>query len=212
MTEERREPLINAPWSALVLVGSIIVAYAWQRLSGADALITQYGVSGAALRQGDYAVLVTSLFLHGGWPHVLGNAAFGLAFATPVARRMGADAKGGAIFFIFYLFCGVLSGLVFALHHWGDAEVAVGASGALAGCMGATSRLMGPGPQLAAFNSPPVVSMAAAWIGINLVFGLFLVGWAPGSGGAPLAWEAHLGGYMAGLILIGPSLRLLGRI
>jgi hypothetical protein len=53
--------------------------------------------------------------------------------------------------------------------------------------------------------------MAVAWLGVNALFGLFLVGWAPGSGGAPLAWEAHLGGYAAGLILIGPTLWFLGR-
>ncbi len=203
--------MFNAPWPAVVLAGAIVAAYVWQINAGGDALLEQYGLSAAALREGRYGVLITSLFLHGGWAHDLGNAAFALAFATPVARRMGADAKGAAIFFIFYLVCGLISGLVFAAFHGSDATIAAGASGAVAGCMGAASRLMGPGPGLAPFRSRPVVSMALAWVGVNAIFGLIFVGWSPGSGGAPIAWEAHLGGYAAGLLLLAPALWLLGK-
>ncbi len=212
MTEQVREPIIKAPWPALVLVAAIIAAYGWQSWSGAERLIAQYGVSGPALRRGDLAVLVTSLFLHGGWAHALTNAAFCLAFATPVARRLGADAEGAALFFIFYIVCGLVSGLVFGLCHWNDDSVAVGASGALAGFMGATSRLLTRERALAPFNSPTVLTMAVAWVAVNLLFGQLLVGWAPGSEGAPLAWQEHLAGYFAGLFLIGPTLRLLGRL
>ncbi|HEY2661773.1 MAG TPA: rhomboid family intramembrane serine protease [Caulobacteraceae bacterium] len=211
MTDDHKEPLFNAPWPAVLLAVAIVAAYVWQLSAGGDALVERYAVSASALRDGRYGVLVTSLFLHGGWAHDLGNAVFALAFATPVSRRMGTDPMGSAMFFIFYLVCGLISGLAFAASHWADASIAAGASGAVAGCMGAASRLMGPGPGLAPFRSRPVVSMAVAWLGVNALFGLFLVGWAPGSGGAPLAWEAHLGGYAAGLILIGPTLWFLGR-
>ncbi len=211
MTSESKEPVFNAPWPALVLTLAIIAAYVWQRSAGGDAWIDPYAVSGLAMQQGRYGVLITSLFLHGSWAHALGNAVFALAFATPVARRMGTDAKGAAIFFIFYLVCGMISGLTFAACHWGEASGAIGASGAVAGCMGAASRLMGPGPRLAPFRSRTVISMAAVWLGVNALFGLVLVGWAPGTGGAAMAWEAHLGGYLAGLLLLQPTLWLLGR-
>ncbi len=211
MTSEAREPVFNAPWPALVLTAAIVAAYVWQQQLGTPELVEHYAVGAPALRSGRYGVLITSLFIHGGWAHALGNAVFALAFATPVSRRMGTDAKGSAVFFIFYLVCGLISGLVFAAFHWSDGNLAAGASGAIAGCMGASSRLMAGGPGLASFRSQPVLSMALAWIGVNALFGLIFVGWAPGSSGAPMAWEAHLGGYAAGLLLLGPMLRLLGR-
>lgn len=204
--------MLNAPWPAVALALAILGAYLWQTHAGSEALLAQYGVSAPALREGRYGVLLTSLFLHGGWGHAAGNAAFALAFATPVCRAMGADAKGAAMFFIFYLLCGLLSGLAFALSHWGDEALAAGASGAVAGCMGATSRLMGGGPGLAPFRSRPVMSMALSWLAVNAIFGLAFVGWAPGSAGAPMAWQAHLGGYLAGLVLFAPFLSLLGKI
>lgn len=211
MESANREPVFNAPWPALVIVGAILLSFLWQTHAGSALMIDRYGLSAPAVRAGDLQVLVTWLFLHGGWGHALGNAAFGLAFATAVSRRMGTDAQGAMVFFIFYLLCGVLSGLAFLAVHWGDSTSTIGASGALAGCMGAASRMRGPGPALDPFSSRPVLAMAGAWLVINLVFGLLLIGWAPGSGGAPLSWEAHLGGYAAGLLLIGPALRLLGR-
>lgn len=203
--------MFNAPWPAVVLAGSIVAAYAVQTVIGSDALLTQYGVSAGALGRGDGLVLITSLYLHASWAHALGNAVFGLAFATPVARRMGGDAKGVVTFAIFYLLCGAFSGWIWALCQREPDVVALGASGGLAGFMGAASRLMVPAPGLAPFFSRTVVSMAAVWVLINLLFGTLLVGWAPGSGGLPMGWQAHIAGYAAGLLLIGPVLRGLGR-
>ena len=212
MTDLERPPLINAPWPVLALVGSIIVAYAAQSAFVSPDVVDRFAVNGLAIADGRYGVLLTSLWLHGGWAHALQNAVFGLAFATPVARRMGPTVAGVSMFFIIYLVCGVFSGLVMALCLPNPADGAIGASGALAGMMGAASRLMTPGPGLAPFRSPTVLGMAGAWVVINLLFGQFLTGWAPGSGGAPIAWEAHLAGYAAGLVLIAPALRLLGRL
>jgi len=211
LTDELREPLIKAPWPAVALPLAIVGAYGAQVWAGSDALIARYGVTAAAVRGGDYAVLVTGLFLHGGWAHALGNAAFCLAFATPVARRMGPGAQAAALFFICYLLCGMASNMVLVLCHWRDDGVAVGASGAVAGLMGAASRMVTREPRLASFTNPTVLSMAGAWIAINLLFGLLLSGWAPGAGGMPIAWQAHLAGYAMGLFLIGPMLRMLGR-
>jgi len=57
-----------------------------------------------------------------------------------------------------------------------------------------------------------VIGMAVAWLVINLLYGLLLVGWAPGAGGAPISWQVHLAGYAAGLFLIAPALSLIGRL
>jgi membrane associated rhomboid family serine protease len=199
--------------SALLVV--ILAAFAMQSWLGADAVAARLGFSPEGLAHGRVAPLVVSLFLHGSWAHVLVNAAFILAFGAPVARRFGLDAAGGAGFVGFFLLCGVLASLGFALLHPSGAEVLVGASGAASGLMAAASRLITRAPGFASFRSPPVISMGVAWVGINLLLamlqGLGFNDLAPGARGAPVAWEAHLAGYAAGLVLFVPALRLMGR-
>jgi membrane associated rhomboid family serine protease len=204
-----REPILTAPWPALLLVGALVACFLVQSAVGVDQTASRYGFSAEGLAQGHWQTLVTSLFLHGGWAHVLGNSAFALAFATPIARRMGIDARGGFAFFAFFVVCGVLSNLGYALILPREAAPLVGASGALAGLMAASSRMMTPGPGLAPLLSRPVISMAAAWILVNLI--VAAVGWAPGAGDAQVAWQAHLTGYVAGLLLFAPALALLRR-
>ena len=208
--DQQRERLINAPWPAITLVAILFVCFLLESAFGVDAVAARLGFAPQDLAHGTWQPLVTSLFLHGGWLHLLSNSAFALAFATPVVRRMGLDASGAVIFFIFFLACGVLSNLGFAALDPRDTAPLVGASGAIAGLMGATSRLLVPGRRLAPFASAPVIGMAASWISVNLVIA-FLPWAAPGAGHAIVAWQAHLAGYAAGLLLIAPALRLLGR-
>lgn len=208
---EQRERAINAPWPVVALIAAILGAYLVQRSVGAEPAMLHYGFSPVSLAQGRWAPLVMALFLHASWVHALANCAFALAFGSPTARRMGVDAVGAAAFFIFYLVCGVLANLVYGAIHAGDVNVVIGASGAVAGLMGAASRLMGAGPGLAPLRSRPVVGMAAAWVLVNVIFGAIFAGWAPGANGAPIAWDVHLAGYAAGLLLFSPTLRLIGR-
>jgi membrane associated rhomboid family serine protease len=211
LVESQRERLINAPWPAMMLVLILIVCFLAQSVLGVDLAASALGFAPRDLGRGVWQTLVTSLFLHGGWLHLLGNSAFALAFGTPVARRMGEDAAGGVVFFLFFLVCGVLANLGFAAMDPHDTSPLVGASGAIAGLMGATSRLMIPGRRLAPFTSPPVIGMAASWLGVNLL--IAFMPWAtPGVGHAIVAWQAHIAGYVAGLLLISPTLRLLGRL
>jgi membrane associated rhomboid family serine protease len=210
--DQRRERAINVPLAVLLLIAVLLAAYAWEAYRGVDTVVTAWGFAPRQLVEGRYITLVSSLFVHGSWPHVLANAAFALAFATPVARRLGEDLLGAAAFLMLYLACGVLAGLGYALTDLQSANFVVGASGAVAGMMGAASRLIGQPPgAIAPFNSPGVIGMAVSWIGINVLFGLVLVGWAPGSGGAPIAWQDHLAGYAAGLLLFSPLLSLMRR-
>ena len=206
---QERERLFNAPWPALALVASLFVCFLLESWVGVDFAASRLGFAPQDLVHGVWQPLFTSIFLHGGWLHLLSNSAFALAFATPVARRMGLDASGGIAFCLFYLTCGVLSNLGFAAIDPHDTAPLVGASGAIAGLMGATSRLMVPSERLAPFRSPAVIGMAASWVAVNLV--IAVIPWAtPGAGHAIVAWQAHLSGYAAGLLLIGPALRLLG--
>ena len=206
-----REPVFNVPWPVMTMLGMLLAAFAVQMLFGVEPLADRYGFRPSDLTDRRYETLVTALFLHGGWEHVLMNAEFLLAFGAAVSRRFGVDIKGAAAFFGFYMVCGVLANLGYAALNPGSPLPVIGASGAVAGLMGAGSRLLGREGELAPFRSQPVMGLAASWLLINVLFGVVLKGWSPGSGGAPIAWQAHLAGYAAGLLLFSPALRVLRR-
>ena len=203
--EPAREPIFNAPWQALALVAVIVGGYALQSRFALDQVAETYAFSPAALSEGRWWTLVTALFLHGNWAHALMNAAFALAFATPVARFFGTRGVGVLAFFAFYLLSGVLSSLGYAALHFGSPAALVGASGAVSGLMGAAARLIaGGGRRLGRIFSSAVLGMGAAWVFVNLLVGVVGSGFVPGTGGAGVAWEAHVAGFLAGVLLIGP--------
>ena len=203
------EPMINAPWPVAAMTVSIIVLYLLQTRFPfvADAL----AFSPRGLLTGDYAGLVTHQFLHGNWAHALMNAAFVLAFGAPVARFLGGRLSGAVAFFLFYVLCGVLAGLGFAALNWGQAVSMVGASGAASGLMGAAARLIGGHGRVGPLFSPAVTSMGGAWILINVIMAFTGGLLFPGGGDAGVAWEAHLAGFAAGVLLVGPFGWLAGR-
>jgi membrane associated rhomboid family serine protease len=205
--DQQREPPFRGPWPVWTIAGLIVLSYAVQdHLLDLGVAAERYGMSGVGLSQGRWETLVTALFIHGSWAHAAMNAVAALAFGAPVARLMGLGLRGAAGFFIFYLACGVLANLGYAAVHPGDAMPLVGASGAVSGLFGGASRLIEHRPRLSPFASRTVVASAASWIVINLVLGL--MHFAPGIGDVQVGWEAHIAGYFAGLILIGPFLAL----
>lgn len=199
-----REPMFNAPWVVLLLTAVIVGGYAVQSRFPLDAVALSYAFSPALLMEGHWERLFTSLFLHGNWTHALMNAGFGLAFGTPVARYFGERLGGAALFFLFYLACGALSSLGYAALHPGEQSALVGASGAVSGLMGGAARLMAghgrPGP----IFSRTVLGMGAVWFAINLLIGLIGSGLLPGTEGATIAWEAHIAGFIAGVLVFSP--------
>ncbi|MBU4433063.1 MAG: rhomboid family intramembrane serine protease [Alphaproteobacteria bacterium] len=205
MTEDRPEPMFNAPWPALLAVASILLStlLLWR---ASDQTIYALALEPARVWRGDVTGLVTSLFVHGGWLHAGMNAAFALAFGAPVARLLGSGARGGALFIAFYIVCGVLAGLGYAAIHPQSTSLVIGASGAVAGLMGAAGRLMDRPGELSGLFAPRVLSLGAAWLIVNLVMAVF--GGFPGMGTGPVAWEAHLFGFVAGAVLIAPVSRL----
>src|SRR6185295_11159369 len=103
--------------------------------------------------------MVSMMFVHGGWAHAIMNALAALAFGPPVARLLGSDLRGAALFFLFYLVCGVLANLGYSLLHLGSIDPVVGASGAVSGLMGAATRLFGREQGLSPILSRPVLSL-----------------------------------------------------
>jgi len=206
-TPERRpprEPVFNAPGPAIALVVIILGGYALQTRFPMEAVVDAFGFSPQALAQGRWYVLVSALFVHGSWGHAFTNAAFALAFATPVARFFGPRPSGVGVFFVFYLLCGALSSLGYAALHPEQATPLVGASGAVSGLMGAASRLIDGRGRVGRILSASVLGMGGAWLGVNLLVGLLGGGFVPGANGATVAWEAHVAGFFAGVLAIGP--------
>lgn len=200
-----REPVFNAPWPVTALAAAIVGGYALQSLFPLEAVVMAWGFTPVLLAERP-ETLLTAVFLHGSWPHALMNAAFAVAFGAPAARFLGAGPRGVATFALFYAVCGVLANLVFAAVHPHEAIPLVGASGAVSALMGATARLIAGRGWIGPILSPPVLALGAATIVINLL--VVVTGLAPGLGDASIAWEAHLGGYVAGVLLFGAAARL----
>ena len=206
-----REPLLNAPWPSLAVVAAILLSYAWQvTLGGGEAAALNLGFAPADLDHGRWSGLITVLFVHGAWAHAIMNAVAALAFGPPVARLLGGNARGILAFFGFYLLCGVVSCLGYAALHLHDPEPVIGASGAVSGLMGGASRLLAGGDRLSPLRSKPVISLGLGWAAANAVLAVFSV--TPFMPDAKIAWEAHIAGYVFGLLLIGPLAQGLGRV
>ena len=204
-----REPMFNAPWTIVVLCVGLIALYAVQVFTVNDAMLAELALTPAALAAGHWQTLVTSLFLHGSWPHVLMNSVAALAFGPPVARLMGLGPRGAVVFLLFYLVCGVAGSLGFVLADPHDTSPVVGASGAISGLLGAASRIIQGHGRIGPIRGQTVIGMAIAWAIVNVVLGIS--GLTPGAMGMPVAWQAHLAGYAAGVLLVGPFARLAGR-
>jgi membrane associated rhomboid family serine protease len=136
--------------------------------------------------------------MHGDLPHLAVNMAFLLAFGSAVERRLGA-----VRFVIFYLAAGLFALLGAVALYWfaGESLLVVGASGAISGLFGAAARFyLRAGPTIlvqgAPRRTPSGASLAAAFILVNLAFGLS--GFDPMGGYRAIAWEVHIAGFVAG--------------
>jgi membrane associated rhomboid family serine protease len=206
--EPERERLFNAPWTIVVLPALLIGLYAVQSVFLTDPQEAHWSLTWAALAAGRWQTLLSALFLHASWTHVLMNSVAILAFGPPAARLMGTDTRGAAAFYAFYLTCGVLAGLGFLAVDPGDTTGVVGASGAVSGLLGAASRIIEGRGRIGPMFGPTVLGMALAWTIANVILGV--TGLTPGAAGLQVAWQAHLAGYLAGVLLIGPFARLSG--
>lgn len=207
-------PIVNAPWPVVLVTMSIVLAYGLQTLAPPNAVTDAFAFSPALLGEGGAPRLVTSLFVHGSWAHALMNAAFILAFGAPVARFFGPQPLGVILFLSFYVVCGAVAGMGFAALHWGQSAALVGASGAASGLMGAAARLIGGRGEVGPMFSRTVTGMGGGWIVVNIIMALAGGTLVPGAGGAAIGWEAHLAGFAAGVVLLGPfgwvAARLIG--
>lgn len=192
-------------------------------LAEADALGgAAQGQIAATLNSGRtvYFTLLTYAFLHGGWTHLSINGLTLAAFGAPVARRLAP-----ARFLAFFIACAVAGALAHYAFHPLDAAPVVGASAAISGTMAAIVRFaFTPGARLGdngAIDGRGATTASLSQIGENRQAMLFLVVWfganfllgaLPSASGSsePVAWEAHIGGFLFGLLTFGafePSAR-----
>jgi membrane associated rhomboid family serine protease len=160
-----------------------------------------YGMIPARLH---WDTLITSMFLHGGWLHVVGNMWFLWIFGDNVE-----DTLGHGRYLLFYLLCGVAAALAQVALSPESRVPTVGASGAIAGVMGAYlvkfphSRIVTL-VFLFVFVTTvevPAVVMLLYWFVIQLFSGVGTIGHSQVSQGG-VAWFAHVGGFVAGMVLI----------
>jgi membrane associated rhomboid family serine protease len=221
-----RQPIFRAPLVVLILIGLLVAAhvartlvppaqslawinqYAFIPARYSTAFLSQHGVDGGSLIERGLPFL-TYMFLHNDYTHLAINSLWLLAFGPIVARRFGAS-----LFLIFFAVCGVAGAATHLLFNWGSLEPVIGASAAISGLMAAGMRLLptqrppipGEGPPADAALLPlwsrQIILFTVMWTVLNVVAGFTGFGMAGEVG--LIAWQAHLGGYAAGLLLSGP--------
>lgn len=148
--------------------------------------------------------LFTGLFVHGGWMHLLGNMLFLWVFGNNIE-----DALGMLRFIPFYFICGAAASVAQALSDPDSTIPLIGASGAISGVLGAYL-VLHPRSLVLTLILPIFLVPIPAWLTLGLYFALqfvYLGGEATAGGG--VAYWAHIGGFVAGLVLI--KLFMVGR-
>ncbi len=150
-----------------------------------------------------YLTLLTSMFMHGGWMHLLGNMLFLFIFGDNVE-----DDLGKVRYFIFYLVCGFIASMAHVLTNTSGVSALIpslGASGAISGVLGAYL-VMHPRRRvtvlmLRMLTQVPGWVAVGLWFVFQLINGLGFLGGGSQEGGG-VAYAAHVGGFIAGLVLV----------
>ena len=143
--------------------------------------------------------LVSSIFLHAGFFHLAGNMLYLFIFGDNVE-----DALGHKRFLIFFLACGILASLTHVLFYPNSTAPLVGASGAISGVLGAYLVLYPKAKILVPIIIFPL--FISAWIVIGFWF-IYQISNSSGAAESGVAWFAHLGGFIAGVVLVFPFRR-----
>jgi membrane associated rhomboid family serine protease len=166
-----------------------------------DAFVSRWGIVPDQLR---LITLLTSMFLHGGWMHVLGNMLFLWVFGRGIE-----DLIGGARFLAFYVVCGLIAAVAQVIINPYSRIPTIGASGAIAGVMGAyllkfpRSRIVTLVPIFVFITTMevPAALLLVYWLVVQFFSGIGSLAQTDYTGGG-IAWFAHIGGFLGGMLLI----------
>ena len=197
-----RQPMFNVPPLVLALIGVNVVVHLVTLGLAQDAFVwvlihlafipVRYSIEGL----GGWAAWVgpfSHQFLHGGWLHLVMNMVMLAAFGSPVERMVGRR-----LMLVLYLFSGVIGAFThFALFPGSNMPV-IGASGAISGLFGAVLWLMAR-PNQWGQRSMRFWPAALIWIAISVAIGFTGM---PGAGDGQIAWAAHIGGFVGGILIM----------
>jgi len=207
-------PTARFPLVTVFLILSCCLVFLWELTTPLpqQKLINGLGVTPAILfgkqtqASGNYMVppwltVFTSMFMHAGWLHLLGNMLFLWIFGNNVEDRLGR-----LRFLLFYLACGVLAVMTNALPNPHSTLPMVGASGAIAGVLGAYLILY---PRARVLVIIPIFFFITsvwwpAWVVLAIWFALQIISsiLSADAQGGGIAWGAHIGGFIAGILLL----------
>ena len=214
-----RLPTTRFPLVTVLFIVINIIVFGWQMLllggGGEEALqqaVTTWGVVPARVANDPgpltWLTFVTSMFMHGGFMHILGNMLYLWIFGNNVE-----DVMGSLWFTVFYFLAGFAASAAQVVASWGSNVPGIGASGAIAGVLAAyllfypTARVdtlifLGFFSRMA---SLPAVLVLGLWFVLQLFNGVMSVGAGAATGG--VAYFAHVGGFVAGLVLCIPWIK-----
>jgi membrane associated rhomboid family serine protease len=204
----RTFPLVN--W---IIIGANVLVFLYELSlspTGLDRFILNYGLVPAKLNinhPSTYITMFTSMFIHGGWVHILSNMWVLFIFGDNVEDRMGSFR-----YIIFYLLGGIAAGLLQSTLTSDPSIPSIGASGAIAAVLGAYI-LYFPGAKVLTlipifiipwFVNIPAYIFIGFWFITQLFSGLLSLASVSGISGGGIAWWAHVGGFIFGLLLALP--------
>lgn len=214
-------PSNTKPYVTMGIMVVCVVVYALQHLLLSSAGATQaayaFGLVPAVLTGREmlpaeievipaWGTVFTSMFMHGGFWHLAGNMLYLWIFGNNIE-----DAMGHGRYLVFYLLCGVAAVFAQVLPNPGSIIPMVGASGAISGVLGAYMLLfprarvllgLPLGFVLVQLGRFPAIWVLAAWFAMQLVMGVIAAARAVGETQGGIAFGAHIGGFIAGLLLV----------
>ena len=190
----------TTPVVTYVLIALNLIFF-FVELSGGEPFIEHWAVIPRQLIEnpsGEFATIFTSMFMHAGWLHLGGNMLYLWIFGDNVE-----DNFGHLKFLIFYLLCGIAATLAQLAFSAGSNIPNLGASGAIAGVLGAYILLF-PRGQVRVLMGRGIIPMPALavigiWIVLQFVSGIGSISNSAETGG--VAYMAHIGGFVAGIVL-----------
>jgi membrane associated rhomboid family serine protease len=204
-------PVVN--WAILALTGLVFLFELSLSPAALDRLFYNFGLVPSRLGLNHPAqllaqpqplvTLITHMFLHDGWLHILSNMWFLYIFGDNVEDRMGSGR-----YLVFYLLSGIIAGLVEAIFTPNEQIPAIGASGAIAGVLGAYLFMF---PRARVFSvilififpwfvEIPAIIFLGYWFVIQLFSGVTSLGLLETASSGGVAWWAHIGGFLFGLV------------
>ena len=218
-----KQPVFNLPFIVPFLIGLMIIVHAVRIYVLSDELnyqaILQFAFIPARYGSAEFAIFspfahywtpFTYSLLHADWTHLFMNSFWLLAFGGVTARRLGA-----VRLVILFAIGAVFGAAMHYAFHANDIIPMIGASASVSACMGAAIRLPYFSERqftgdvkkvrirslVEALTNQQAITFIAVWFGINLLFGTGFVDIT--GNGSSIAWEAHIGGFLAGLLLFG---------